>query len=70
MLLFYAADSDLWQNNNKRKEVHNFPVFAESDPELLLSVFISVLSDELNKWRFKKYSISKYVIQYGKTSKE
>jgi hypothetical protein len=54
----------------KEKKVHNFPVFAESAPEVLLSVFLSVLSDELNKWRFEKYSISKYVFQYGKTSKE
>jgi len=54
----------------KEKVIHNFPVFLESEPEVLLSSFISVLSDELNKWRPKKYSIFQYIFQFGKKSEE
>lgn len=53
----------------KEKKLHNYPVFAEGDPEVLLAVFMSRLSDELNKWTFKKYSILKYMISFGKNSK-
>jgi len=50
----------------KEKKVANYPVFSESSPDVLLPVFVSILSDELNKWKFQNYSISKYIIQYGK----
>lgn len=50
----------------KERKIHNYPTFAESDPEVILSAFMLFLSEAMNKWRPRKYSMMKYYLQFGK----
>lgn len=52
----------------KEFKIHNFPKFMESDPEVILSVYMLFLIDNLNRWKPRKYSMMSYNIQFGKTS--
>jgi len=52
----------------KEFKIHNFPKFMESDPEVILSLYMLFLIDNLNRWKPRKYSMMSYNIQFGKTS--
>lgn len=65
--LFRRGDIELDSTITKGKErkLYNIPIFMESDPEVLLSMFMLILVNNLNKWKPRKYSMLHYAIQFG-----
>ncbi len=52
--------------SRKKKKLKKFPVLTESDPEVILSAYMMLLTDNLNKWKPHSYSTYKYHLQFGK----